>query len=313
MNSLHYVFIQNEGSGSGAPEQLRRQISERMTEADRSFRIMPLPDIDNFLSKLADDDQIVLVAVGGDGTVNQVAKLALARDLPFGIIPAGTFNFVARSNGIPEDFALAMDCLLSGHAKPVQVGAVNGKPFLVNACIGLYAKLLRERETFKQTIGRSRLVATLAAFVTALRPYRALRIRLDDGQSVQSLTAASFFVGNNRLQLELVGIRQGRVVGNGRLLGVLLPRVGAFDLLRLLGAAIARRASEIEALHSFDLDAIRVDIERPRRKTVRVALDGEIHTMTPPLNIGASAQALKLICQSQREPELRQEPALEAV
>ena len=107
----------------------------------------------------AQADGGVVVAVGGDGTLNAVAQAVLGSGCAFGVLPQGTFNYFSRTHGIPSDTGEALRVLLTDQPQPVQVGLVNGRVFLVNASLGLYPRLLHDREAWKQQLGRHRLVA----------------------------------------------------------------------------------------------------------------------------------------------------------
>src|SRR5690606_26755746 len=109
---------------------------------------------------------------------------------------------------IPEEIEAAVDDLLRGEPLPVQVGAVNDRIFLVNASVGMYPELLEDREEFKQRFGRSRLVALWSAVVTAFGPQRYLDMVLEQNGQRKHLRTTTLFIGNNRLQLEQVGIPQ---------------------------------------------------------------------------------------------------------
>ena len=122
-----------------------------------------------------------VVAVGGDGTLNTVAQYAHAAGCPMGAVPQGTFNYFARTHGIPTDPAEAVRGLLGWAAQPVQVAAINQRLFLVNASMGLYPDLLEDREAYKARFGRSRWVAFWSACVTLLRAQRQLRLHIEQG------------------------------------------------------------------------------------------------------------------------------------
>ena len=76
-----------------------------------------------------------VVAVGGDGSLGTVAQAAHAAGCPMGVIPYGTFNYFARTHGIPTEPAAAARQLLDARPHPVQVGAINDRVFLVNASL----------------------------------------------------------------------------------------------------------------------------------------------------------------------------------
>ena len=71
-----------------------------------------------------------------------MAGTVLGPGVPFGRLPQGTFNYFGRSYGIPQDTETALRGFLQGQPRPVQVGQLNGRLFLVNAGLGLYPQLL---------------------------------------------------------------------------------------------------------------------------------------------------------------------------
>lgn len=88
----------------------------------------------------------VLVAAGGDGTVSTVANVAAEQGVALGVLPLGTLNHFARDAGIPGDLDGAVTALACGHTVTVDVGEVNGRIFLNNSSVGVYPRLLWERE-----------------------------------------------------------------------------------------------------------------------------------------------------------------------
>jgi len=119
-----------------------------------------------------------VVAVGGDGSLNTVAQAAHAAGCAMGVIPYGTFNYFARTHGIPTEPIAAMRLLLDARPMPAQVAAINDRVFLVNASLGAYPELLQDREAYKARFGRSRWVAFVAACATLLRAQRRLRLHI---------------------------------------------------------------------------------------------------------------------------------------
>ncbi|MCL2737888.1 MAG: YegS/Rv2252/BmrU family lipid kinase [Bacteroidales bacterium] len=83
----------------------------------------------------------LVVAVGGDGTVNQVARALVHAAIPMGIIPTGSGNGLARHLGIPRSVPKAVDVILQQHVAAIDSGAINGQPFFCTAGIGFDANL----------------------------------------------------------------------------------------------------------------------------------------------------------------------------
>jgi diacylglycerol kinase family enzyme len=154
-DALPVTIILNVGSGHGDPAQVESEIREGFVTAGRSHRVVVAKNAAEVErhAKLAvhagrTQPQIV-VAAGGDGTINLVAGVVLGSGLPFGVIPLGTFNYFARDLGIPLEPRAAALALAQGHVRRVHVARVNGHLFLNNASFGLYRHLLEERERFK--------------------------------------------------------------------------------------------------------------------------------------------------------------------
>src|SRR5665213_1862239 len=115
------------------------------------------------LAKRAVGDGVtIVVAAGGDGTVNGVASVLLNTDAVLGVIPLGTLNHFAKDLGIPLGLEEAVANLVTGRTIKVDVGEVNGRPFLNNSSLGLYPSLVRQREE-TQKRGHNKWLAFIAA------------------------------------------------------------------------------------------------------------------------------------------------------
>ena len=240
----------------------------------------------------------VLAAAGGDGTLSSVAQAAFAADVPFGVIPLGTFNYFARDNRIPLEPAEAAALIARGIPQPVQVGLVNGRVFLVNASLGFYPRLLEDRETFKQQYGRMRWIALLAALWTvAARAQPRLVLRMAEAGEVRAVSASTLFVGNNPLQLARLGLRQARAVEAGELAAIRVRPSGAWGLLDLLLHGAVGRLGQAEGVEAFAFRRLEVALlhERGRPDTLKVATDGETQRLRLPLVFEVAPRPLRLV------------------
>lgn len=291
----------NPGSGDNDAQQTRELLASVFQEAGRRHHFVPvaspqhLKEASRAAALAAARSGGVLVAVGGDGTINTVAEAAWRAGCVLGVIPQGTFNYFGRSHGIAQDPEAAARALMRGKVEAVQVGEVNGRLFLVNASLGLYPQLLQDREAFKSQLGRHRWVAMLSGLVTLFewRRRMTLEIELDGERTV--LVTPTLFVGNNRLQLERIGIDPvvtGRV-GDGRLAAIALRPVGNWQMLGLVLRGAIGRLGEAQQVQSFALRSLTVRVRRMRR--MKVAADGEVVVMAPPLRFSVSATPLQLL------------------
>ena len=295
------LFVINAASGHTDAAFRRTTIQTALKAAGRKGELLfarahELVDVARRAAILARQTGTAVIAVGGDGTINTVAQAAHAEGCAMGVLPQGTFNYFARANGIPDDAEQAMQTLLHATPQPVQVGIVNEHVFLVNASLGLYPELLEDREAYKARFGRSRLVAFGAGLVTLLRAHRRLRLRIEHAGQVRDVRTATLFVGNNRLQLEQLGVANPRALDNGCLAAVMLRPVGTLAMLWLLLRGALGSLGEADNIESFEFQRLVVKPSLPyRRKHIKVAFDGEVTRLRSPLTFAVSATPLYLL------------------
>jgi diacylglycerol kinase family enzyme len=296
--AARFFIVLNAASGSSDAAQTLATITAVMSAAGRAHDILTV-DAGQTLPELARDAvaqaravQGIVVAAGGDGTINTVAQAMMGSGLTFGVLPQGTFNYFSREHGIPADTEAAVRLLLDGEVRPVQIGRVNDRVFLVNASLGLYPALLENREEWKRQLGRSRLVAFWAGLLTLLREHRRLTLDIKHGGERRTVRTVTLFVGNNRLQLEQLGLPEASDVARGRLAGITLRPTGKLAMLWLLVRGALGRLGDAERVVNFSFRTL--NLKSPRRR-IKVATDGEVTWMRPPLHFEALPDALKLI------------------
>lgn len=293
-------IVLNAGSGRDDANTTRDTIANLLTAAGRRFEIDLVEDPRNLpeSARRATDRAVrergVVVAAGGDGTLNAVTQAVLGRGVAFAILPQGTFNYFGRTFGIPSDTARAVHALLDARIEPVQIGMVNEHAFLVNASMGLYPTLLEDREAFKKRYGRSRLVAVWSSLVTLMRRPPQWTLDLDLQGQRHTLRTPTLVVGNNALQLEQIGIGLVDKLSRGQLVAMSVRPVSTWMLYWLLLRGAFSRLGDAEDVISFGFERLEV---RPhgRRRHIKVAMDGEIVRMSTPLVFKVSENPLPLL------------------
>jgi diacylglycerol kinase family enzyme len=300
--SAPLVVVLNVRSGRGDGQETGALLGRLLDASGRRHELItvgPGADLAGIARRAAQQalaDDGILVAAGGDGTVNAVAQAAHDTGCPLGVLPQGTFNYFGRTHGIPTDTEAATQALLGAQVRPVQVGLVNDRVFLVNASLGLYPDLLEDRERFKSRFGRNRLVAAAAAFATLLREHRGLRLSIELAGQAREVRASTLFVGNNRLQLDRVGIESRQGIDNGRIAAVMLKPVGTVAMLGLLLRGALGTLGEAEHIESFEFQQMKVRPWLPYgTRRVKVAADGEIMWLRSPLDLRVSPRPLLLM------------------
>lgn len=298
------VFVINAGSGHGDAQVKIEAIQTTMQTSERPYELIQCrPDEvtrkAQEAARRAAATGGAVVAVGGDGTINTVAEAAHEAGCVMGAIPQGTFNFFARTHGLPDDPAQAAAMLLTCEPQPVQVGAVNDHVFLVNASLGLYPDLLEDREAYKSRFGRSRWVAMLAGCVTLLRSQRQLDLEVDWQGQTRRLKTLTLFVSNNRLQLEKIGVPSRTTElaqsNEGVITAVILRPLSTWRMMGLMLRGAMGSLGEADSIEYFDFHSIRVSSKGLGRRSIKVAYDGEVTRMNAPLTFQVQDKPLYLL------------------
>jgi diacylglycerol kinase family enzyme len=298
-------FLINAAAGSSDAQAKREVIEAALRAAGRRGELLfcspaELAAAARQAASQALAARTAVVAVGGDGTLNTVAQAAHAVGCVMGVIPYGTFNYFARTHGIPTEPAAATRSLFDGIAMPVQVAAINDRVFLVNASLGVYPELLRDREAYKARFGRSRWVAFVAACATLLRAQRRLRLHIEMGGKVRDVQTLTLFVGNNRLQLQQFGAEPEDTLagtpGDGSMAALMLRPIGVLSMIGLMLHGAMGRLGEAAGVEGFEFQHMVVrPTLAPGRREVVVAFDGEVARMRSPIDIRVLGKPLYLL------------------
>ena len=133
-----------------------------------------------FAADGADRGADAVVAVGGDGTLNEVVNGLDGRDTPLGVVPLGTANDFARQIGVPADADHAMDVVLLREPIRMDTASLNGRRFVNVSSGGVGAEATAETPTqAKATLGALAYAITGARKIAGFAPYRG-RFRGDD-------------------------------------------------------------------------------------------------------------------------------------
>ena len=232
----------------------------------------------------------MIVAGGGDGTVSAVASAIAGTDASLGILPFGTLNHFAKDVGVPLDLDDAIRAIAGGRTVRVDVGEVDGRPFINNASVGMYASLIAERDAM-QRLGRRKWIAHGLAAARVWRRYRRLRsCSCTEGQQ-RAIRTPFVFVGNNEYQLSGLefGGRKRLDAGPASCVhgsGHVAARSGTHD-----HRGHVRRPCRLEGFESFTTSKLTLDGGAP----LRVSVDGEVIALDHPLAFRSRPGALRVI------------------
>ncbi len=285
--------IINERSGTARNPDAGTAIQSAFMKHGRAVRLERVRDPGDLPARArqAASRGDVVVAAGGDGTVNAIAAVAVESHATMGILPMGTLNHFAKDLGLPLDLDHAVETIARGQARGVDVGEVNGRVFVNNSNVGLYPRMVWERDV-EQRRGRSKWTAFAIAMLRTWRSYRTITARLMVGGKAAVVRTPFIFVGNNYYMAEGFQLGGRSRLDEGRLSIYMAPECGRFEILSLPVRALTRRLSSGAPFVEFDADTVAVDVESRR---VSVALDGEVALMESPLEYRIHPRALNVL------------------
>jgi diacylglycerol kinase (ATP) len=162
-------LIVNPVSGKGKGAVIAERVSRSLTDYGLAHEIAysPSPEGPAELARAAVRDRYALVvAIGGDGLVNQVASELVGSEVVLGVVPAGVGNDFARGVGIPLNWAQACAVIARGSVRQLDVGKVNARYFFSVAVMGFAAEVNRRANRFRRCrIGALYTVMTIATVV----------------------------------------------------------------------------------------------------------------------------------------------------
>jgi diacylglycerol kinase (ATP) len=217
-----------------------------------------------------------VVIGGGDGTLNAALPALLSSGIALGVLPLGTANDFANSLGIPEDPVEAVRVALEGEVVQVDVGRVNGKPFLNVASVGLGPKVTESLSSeLKARLG---FLSYPRALLEAYRRSRPFRARIHSPETPRrEIRCIHLAIGNGRRYGGGALVSRDATLVDGRLRLFGLAPIPLWRMILLAPWLGAGRHRHLSA--STTLRATSFRIETSRR--MRVSADGEILASTP--------------------------------
>jgi diacylglycerol kinase family enzyme len=281
----HPVLIMNPRSGGGKVEkfELERRCRERGIEPivlGKGSDLLALAE--DAVARGAD----VIGMAGGDGSQALVASVASRHGIPMVVVPAGTRNHFALDLGVDRDDVVgALEAYEDGVDLRIDLAEVNGRVFVNNSSMGLYAEVVQSAE-----YRDAKLQTAAEALPDLLGPDAVpldLRFTLPSGERATS--ANLVLVSNNPYQLSHLRGASTRPQLDTGVLGVVSVLVrGAVDAQKLAALEAAGQVRRFSGWNEWTATEFVVDSGGP----VEVGVDGEALTMDPPLRFVIRPRAL---------------------
>jgi len=283
------LFVINPISGSGKQKNIGGVIERYLDKFKFSFELVftthPKHAEEIILQQQAHFD--IIIAVGGDGSVNQIGTSLINSPVVFGIIPAGSGNGLARHLNIPLNFKGAIE-LINAHQQPIKidVAKMNGHYFLSTAGTGFDAHV-----AWKFSTATTRGFLTYAKItLQELFKYKIKKYKLEINDQIIEMNALAVTIANSNQYGNNAYVSPQSKLDDGFLRLIVIKAFPVYYvpliIFHLFNKSLLK--SKFVVQHTLK----RIVITSP---TEHVQLDGESLTMEQKLNIEIIPHCLNII------------------
>jgi len=228
----------------------------------------------------------LIVAAGGDGTINEVVNGFNGREVTLGIIPLGTINVFAMELGLPRSIEKAWAIILEGNVKTIDLPKANDHPFVQLAGVGLDAKVLQvTHKDIRKNFGPLSYVFSVTKLLKEPQPL--IEVKLKEGKR---FFGSFLLVGNGKYYGGPFSVFPKARHDDGILDGCLFSRVSSTILLKCLFKSFFNKMpTDFEVTH---FQSKQFQVSSPEE--IPVELDGDFYGYTP-VSFSCEQHKLKVI------------------
>jgi len=229
----------------------------------------------------------IVVALGGDGTINEVACALVNTDIPLGILPAGSGNGLARCLGISMSYAFALRTIIRGKTKLMDVATVNDKLFTSIAGIGFDAFVAQK---FAESSIRG-IISYMKIILNEFRNYTPLKYNLTiDGKIIEKQALMIVFANSDQFGFN-TRIAPNAKVDDGYLDVCVIRKMPVSQLLKV--GYHSMRGTLIKTGYAEYYKGKEISINNVQDPLMNI--DGEPKVVNSPLNISIKPLSLRVI------------------
>ncbi|GAA4843138.1 diacylglycerol kinase family protein [Algivirga pacifica] len=293
MNKL--LFIINPISGAAKGKTIGKYIEEQLQQMPYTYTIW-LTEHEGHGVTLAQQGVAqqydIIVAVGGDGTVNEVAQGILNSNVPLGIIPLGSGNGLARHLKIPLNAKDALSTILSARSIiAIDTATLNGKPFFCTAGVGFDAEISYQ---FASMPGRGILnyiKATLSYFIDATPQ----TYSIESTNGTTSLNAYMVTIANAAQFGNDVYIAPQADIRDGLLDLIAIRTFSKWKVISIFTKILLRRINHSKHVCCLQESSFTINNLEQQGSSIRVHRDGEPETTTLPIQVEILPASLQVV------------------
>jgi YegS/Rv2252/BmrU family lipid kinase len=283
------TLLVNPSSAGGKTLKLLPQIEAALDARRAVFRVEKTRSLEHGvdLALRAIELGEIPVVVSGDGLIGAVGGAMAGSETPLGLIPGGRGNDLCRALGIPSDPEAAVEVILGGHSRRIDVGEANGKRFLGIVSVGFDSEC--NRLANETNFIRGNLVYAYS-MVRTLIGWRSARFTIVTGGERKRLTGYFVDVANNSVYGGGMYIAPNAEIDDGQFDVVAITEVGKLRFLRGLREVLKGAHLDKEEVTTFRASRLELDASRP----FPVYADGD-HLTDLPVSLRVLPRCLSIL------------------
>lgn len=289
---LPVLINRSGGTAASLGDGLERTVRDAFAVTGREI-LLELLDPKDLAEAIRSHGSAPVVAVGGgDGTLGNAAQALRGTGSALAVLPLGTRNHLARALGVPLDLAKAAEVAAAGERRRIDLGRAGERIFVNNASIGLYPRLVRERDRRQLP----KWLGTIPAAWRVLRTMRPHRYALSVDGEHRVIRTPLLFIGNNHYSLEPGSLGERESLDDGALSLCAVRAEGPLQLVWLAFKVLVGLSNQEQDFEDLaEAKSITIETFGSGAGEIGVAVDGEVTRMALPLHFDILPSALGVV------------------
>jgi len=288
-----YYIIFNPTAGAGRSIKALKRVEAYLNERDIAYELAETGYVGHAVTLAKDaigKGYDGILSVGGDGTLLEVAESLRGTDETLGVIPAGTGNDFRQSIGVPKDPVDALEAVLSGNRRRVDIGLINGEKCFLNVVgTGFDVDVLKNTNRVRRFLTGG--AAYYLGIVMSIIGYKNTTVDITTDSETLRRTVLLIAVANGKCYGGGLQIGAQASVTDGLFNVVIINRLPKWRILIELPKLQRGELDKISTLEQFTCSSITIASSDARR----LNMDGEIYGETPS-TFRVAEKALSVFC-----------------
>jgi len=288
-----YCIIFNPTAGAGRSSKAMKTVLQVLEERHIPFTVFETQYKEhaielarNAIGKGYDG----IISIGGDGTLREIASVIHGSDETLGIIPAGTGNDFRQAVGVPREPAEALEIILAGHKRQVDIGVLGDNCFFLNvAGTGFDVEVIKNTEKVRR--GFTGGFAYFLGIFLSVFGFRSANIEVTINGKTFQRSILLIAIANGKCYAGGLNVAPESDATDGLFNIVLLNYFPNWRILFELPKMKKGHPERIPGCESFICNEIFIDSDKP----LRFNLDGEVNGQTP-IRIAVIPRSLRVFC-----------------